>query len=192
MIAPRSPLSHNMLTVATIRFHSHRPKIPPQTESQWRGVLDLAGRWDMENIKDKALCALKKMKFEDPIEQILICDRFGLPKTWAINAFNQLCPPSMTGGPVTQTLFRKYQLSMRDAERLGLGNVMLVYRLRERLRLKRPIVSGVGGIVTLPMGGIGEFVGWVLPIPIDERDIRCVFYFIMLCLVCVWIDFVYA
>lgn len=125
----------------------------------------------MEEIKDSALSTLQKMDFPDPIDKILICGRFGLPKTWAINAFNKLRPICMDGDPFTslRALLSTSHLSVKDAERLGPENVMLVYRLRDLILQRRLTRISEMSAFSFFLGGV---CGLAIAVAVEERDIR--------------------
>jgi hypothetical protein len=87
--------------------------------SDWISILDLASRWEFDDIRALAIRQLSTLDM-DPVEKIALEHRFGIDREWAYSSYIALCS-------------RMTPLTVEEANKLGSETTAMVAIARERL-----------------------------------------------------------
>lgn len=80
----------------------------------WLGILTLTKKWEMAAIRQVALDELGKLPIK-PVEKIRMCAQYGVERSWAVEAFVEVCCGDAPLTVETASSFG-FELSVRIAE----------------------------------------------------------------------------
>ncbi|PCH35702.1 hypothetical protein WOLCODRAFT_50933, partial [Wolfiporia cocos MD-104 SS10] len=96
-------------------FGAYRAK----TADEWASILDMATRWDFEDIRKLAIRELQKLNIS-AVDKIVLARAHDIHGRWAVDAYLVLCE-------------RPDPLTIPEARRLGLETTTTIAQLREQI-----------------------------------------------------------
>jgi len=93
------------------------------TVESWCAILALADKWQMDTIREVAFQELGKLPM-DPMDKIVLCERYQMSREWAFNAFISVCT-------------KEEPLTFEEAGKISNHLLALVAAARERVILHR-------------------------------------------------------
>jgi hypothetical protein len=100
----------------------------PSSAAQWTQLLSISTRFKFTRIRQRAIYELNSGKQIDPVEEIVLADKFDIPE-WRKQAYEALVQ-------------RKEGPSHKEAERLGITTTVSLYMAREAVRNTDTVLHG--------------------------------------------------
>ena len=111
-------------------FFCHRTSaLDEDNAHNWESILELADRFDMDDVIQTALYNLGKMNALEDVRKISLSDRYTVDPEWAFDAFRRLC---IRPDPLTMTEVQSLQPS--TTARLFIAREDLMLRTVKRTR----------------------------------------------------------
>ncbi|KZT72410.1 hypothetical protein DAEQUDRAFT_664420 [Daedalea quercina L-15889] len=145
-----------------------------RTQDDWTAILDLATRWEFDDVRALAICELQKLSI-DPVDRIVLSRKFDISGRWTLAAYAALCQ-------------RADALSLEEARQLGLETTVRIARLREQIHrgalvcskrhrqapASRQVANGVSPVSSSPSRKPGQPADarFGKPPPSGSRNVR--------------------
>ncbi|EPT02470.1 hypothetical protein FOMPIDRAFT_1118284 [Fomitopsis schrenkii] len=98
-----------------------------RTQDDWTSILDLATRWEFNDIRALAIRELQKLEVR-PVDAIVLSRKYDIGGRWTLAAYAALCQ-------------RADALTLDEAGHLGLETTVRIAQLRERVQRRVPARS---------------------------------------------------
>ena len=89
----------------------------PRSSEEWVSILELASKWEFQSVGRRATSELNSLA--TPIERVILSRKYDIPE-FRLQAYVDLCQSNV---PLTE----------KDGKRLGLQDVIKIYRVRQEL-----------------------------------------------------------
>jgi len=94
-------------------------KYRASTAEDWVIILDLATRWEFQDVRELAITQLDGMKF-DAVDKLEVMKKYKVDSQWGYSAITELCS-------------RTHPLTVEEGRKLGIELSINICRIRERL-----------------------------------------------------------